>query len=304
MKMHRFLLRSLLLVLLAPPTILAENNDAEFAAVADEFIKGYLAARPVLGTQLGLHEYDGRAPDLSRLALDAELQRMRRFEDRLRKFAPEKLRPRTAIDLRILQAAVANELFEFQEVHKFERNPMTYAECANLNFYLARNFAPLEDRARSLTAIESQIPNILIAGKTNLDPVLPKPYVELAIDIAHGSADFLRNDMVATMDGLKDQEGRGNFMDTNRKAVLTLSDFASWLEKEKLPKATPEFAIGAAKLQRWLNESELVDLPSEKILEIGLNQIKEEQQAFAEAAKIIDASRPATEVFKNIQKEH
>src|SRR5438067_11202023 len=159
--MNRLL--ALVLTVIVPVISAAQNNDAEFAAVAEEFIKGYLNARPLLATRLGFHEYDGRAPDFSRLALDAELQRLRRFDDRLRKFAPEKLRPRTAIDLRILQAAVANERFEFQEVHKFERNPMTYAECANLNFYLARNFAPLEDRARSLTAIESQIPNVPIA---------------------------------------------------------------------------------------------------------------------------------------------
>ncbi len=293
------------LALLLPSGLRAtQDTDAEFTAVAEEFIKGYLNARPLLGTELGLHEYDGRAPDFSRLALDAELQRLRRFDDRLRKFSPEKLRPRTAIDRRILQAAVANELFEMQEVHKFERNPMTYAQCANLNIYIARNWTSLEERVRSLTAIESQIPNILIAGKTNLDPVLPRPYVELAIDIARGSADFLRTDMVAAVAAVKDQEVRGNFMEANRKAVLALTDFATWLEKEKLPKATPEFAIGEAKFQRWLNETELVDAPPEKIVEIGLAQIKEEQQAFAEAAKVIDPNKPATEIFKQIQKEH
>ena len=57
-----------------------------------------------------------------------------------------------------LQAAIANELFEFQDVHKFERNPMTYAHCADLNIYIARNFAPLKDRVRSLTPIESANP--------------------------------------------------------------------------------------------------------------------------------------------------
>ena len=87
--------------------------------------------------------------DYSRLALDAELQRLRRFEDRLRKFEPEELNARNGIDLRILQAAIANELFEFQACRQFERNPMIYARCADLNIYIKRNFAPLEDRVRS-----------------------------------------------------------------------------------------------------------------------------------------------------------
>ena len=162
--MKRFLL--LILFAIVPALNAAQNTDADFSAVAEEFIKGYLNARPLLATRLGFHEYDGRTDDFSRLALDAELQRLRRFEDRLRKFEPEELNTRNGIDLRILQAAIANELFEFQDVHKFERNPMTYAGCADLNIYIARNFAPLEDRVRSLLQIEAQIPNILIAGKT------------------------------------------------------------------------------------------------------------------------------------------
>lgn len=291
-------------LLIAPLLNAAQNSDAEFTAVAEEFVKGYLTARPLLATGLGFHEYDGRTDDFSRLALDAELQRLRRFEDRLRKFEPDELNARNGIDLRILQAAIANELFEFQEVHKFERNPMTYAHCADLNIYIARNFASLEDRVRSLTAIELQIPNILIAGKTNLEEVLPKPYVELAIQIARGSADFLRKDMVAATDTVKDEEARGNFLEANRKAANALSDFAGWLEREKLPGATLPFALGAARYQRWLTETELVDLPPEQILEIGLKKLKEEQEKFADAAKLIDPGTAPVELFKQIQKEH
>src|SRR3954467_6289736 len=53
-----------------------------------------------------------------------------------------------------------------------------------------------------------------------------------------------------------------------------------------------------------LSEQELVELPSTKLLEIRLAELKREQEAFAEAGKIIDPSKPATEVFKDIQKEH
>src|SRR5436309_2244548 len=176
-----------------------QTADAEYEAVADEYIKGYLAARPLEGTALGFHEYDGKITDYSRLALDAELSRLRRFDDRLIKFDPAKLSLRQSIDLRILQAAVKKELFEMQEVSIFERNPMVYARAGDVNIYIKRNFAPLEDRVRSLVAIESQIPNILIAARTNLGEKLPKPFVELAIQIARGSADFLKKDLVCRL---------------------------------------------------------------------------------------------------------
>src|SRR5437899_12636088 len=110
--MKRFLL--VILIVITPILNAAQTTDADFTAVAEEFIKGYLNARPLLATRLGFHEYDGRADDFSWLALDAELQRLRRFEDRLRKFEPEELNARNGIDLRILQASIANELYEFQ----------------------------------------------------------------------------------------------------------------------------------------------------------------------------------------------
>jgi len=282
----------------------AETGDPEYEAVAEEYIKGYLAAHPLEGTALGLHEYDGKITDYSRLALDAEVNRLQRFDDRLSKFDPSKLSPRQSIDLRILQAAVKKDLFEMQEMSVFERNPMVYARAADVNVYIKRNFAPLEDRVRSLVAIESQIPNILIAARTNLNDVLPKPYVELAIQIARGSADFLKKDLVAAVGNLKDQQLRVAFHEANRKAANALNDYAAWLEREKLPKASMDFALGEEKFRRFLAQTELVDLPPQKVLEIGMEQLKAEQTAFAEAAKKIDPNKSPIEVFKQIQSEH
>jgi len=159
----------LLTLSLASAVSAAQPQDAEYDAVAEEYVKTYLAAHPLQGTALGFHEYDGKISDYSRLALDAELSRLQRFDDRLAKFDPSKLSPRQSIDLRILQSAVKRELFEMQDMSVFERNPMVYARAGDVNVYIKRNFAPLEDRVRSLVAIESQIPNILIAARTNLD---------------------------------------------------------------------------------------------------------------------------------------
>ncbi len=292
------------LFLSATGTFAAENEDAEYEAVAEEYIKTYLAAHPLEGTALGFHEYDGKISDYSRLALDAELSRLRRFDDRLSKFDQSKLGPRQSIDLRILQTAVKKDLFEMQDMSVFERNPMIYARAADVNVYIKRNFAPLEDRVRSLIAIESQIPNILIAARTNLNEVLPKPYLELAIQITRGSSDFLKKDLVAAVAGLKDQQLRVAFQESNRKAANALNDYAAWLEREKLLKASLDFALGEEKFRRFLAQTELVDLPPQKILEIGMEQLKAEQQAFADAAKKIDPNKSPIEVFKQIQSEH
>ena len=309
MKSLRSLLVMLALSLVMATPGLAESAEtqkaaADFDKLVLDFIGGYLAARPLQGVALGLHQYDGKIGDYSRLAIDAEVERLKRFQDQFNKIEVGKLGKQPDIDRRILLAAIAAELFQIQDMGIFEKNPMTYARAIDINLYIKRDFKPLEDRVRDIVTIEDQTVNIMTAGKTNLADVLPKPYVELAIQIANGSADFLEKDLAAAVKDVTDEPLMAAFRDANKKAAAALRDYAAWLTKEKLPKATTEFALGATKYQQMLANTELVDLPPDKILAIGLQRLKEEQQVFANAAKIIDPKKQPIDVFKEIQNEH
>ena len=278
--------------------------DAELDGVTDEYIRGYLAARPLQATALGFHEYDGRINEDTRLAIDAEVARLRRFDDRLSKFDASKLGARAAIDLRVLQASIKRELFFIGDLGIYEHNPLVYARAIDVGVYAKRKYAPIEDRVRSIIVVENQAPNIMIAARTNLLDPLPKPYVELAIETARGSAEFLKKDLVEGLADLKDETLRNTFLQSNRRAVSALTEYAAWLEKEKLPKSAPDVAIGEEKYQRFLAETEFLNIPPATLLELGLAELKKEQEAFAEAAKKIDETRPADVVFKQIQSDH
>src|SRR5205807_6837125 len=117
---------------------------------------------------------DGKITDYSRLALDAELSRLKRFEDRLRKFDLDKLSQRQSIDLRILQGAIRKEIFQREAMSIYERDSMVYARAADVNNYIKRNFAPQDDRVHSIVATESQVANVLNAARTTLDAMLLK----------------------------------------------------------------------------------------------------------------------------------
>ena len=220
------------------------------------------------------------------------------------KFDVAKLGARASIDLRLVQASIKKELFLLQDLAIYDHNPMTYARAIDVGVYAKRKYAPVEDRVRSIVVVENQAPNIMIAAKTNLADVLPKPYVELAIQAARGAAEFLKKDLVEALADLKDETLRGTFMQSNRRAATALTEYAAWLEKEKLPKATPEFAIGEEKYRRFLAETELVDIAPAQLLELGLAELKKEQEIFSEAAKKIDETRPADVIFKQIQGDH
>src|SRR4051812_19711032 len=285
----------------SPPPL---KPDAELDVVADEFIRGYLAARPLHATALGFHEYDGRINEYTRLAIDAELARLRRFDDRVTKFDITKLGARQGIDLRLLQAAIKKELFFIQDLGMYEHDPLTYARALDVGVYAKRKYAPIEDRVRSIVVVENQAPNLIIAAKTNLADPLPKPYVELAIQSARGASEFLKKDLIESLADLKDEALRATFLQANRRAATALTEYAAWLEKEKLPKAIADFAIGEEKYQRFLAETELVNMTPAKLLELGMTELKKEQDVFAESAKKIDETHPADVVFKQIQSDH
>ncbi|MEY2585876.1 MAG: hypothetical protein QOD80_1902, partial [Verrucomicrobiota bacterium] len=249
-------------------------------------------------------EYDGRVFEHTRLSIDAELARLRRFDDRLDKFDLAKLTPRAAVDLRLLRAAVKKELFFIGDLAIYDHSPLTYARALDVGVYAKRKYAPIEDRVRSIVVVENQAPNIMIAAKTNLADVLPKPQVELAIQTARGASEFLKKDLIEGLADLKDETLRAAFLQSNRRAATALTEYAAWLEKEKLPKATPDFAIGEEKYRRFLSETELVDVAPAKLLELGLAELKKEQDLFGETAKKIDESRPADVIFKQIQSDH
>lgn len=221
-----------------------QTADAAFQKTADEYLAGYLAWRPANGTALGLHKYDGKATDLSKASLEKELARLKEFDQKLSKTDTASLSPKMFYDFRILRSAIKGELFTFEDLGAYNKNPMVYPGAIDISIYIKRNFAPLESRIKSIIAIEKTAPQVFGAAKANLNDSLAKPYIETAIQIAKGAADFLNGDLVAALKDVKNDSLMKAFNAANKAAINAVNGYATWLEKEKLPKATNKYAIG------------------------------------------------------------
>lgn len=282
----------------------AGGADAALSQLVEEYLDGYLAWRPGLAVRLGLHDYDGRITDFSPASLQAERARLKRFEARLAQFPTNRLSREAWWDYLILQTSVRNELFGFDVLRSYTRNPMTYVRALDVEVYIRRNFAPLEDRARSIAAVLRQASNLVAAARANLANPLPRPYVETALQMAQGQVQFLTTDLAQALQPLTNSVLRAECQAAQVEAVAALKGFMAWLKEVALPLAHEQFALGRDNFARMLREGELIDWPPERILEIGLRELRREQQAFAEAARQIDPTRPALEVFRAIQREH
>ncbi len=282
----------------APPPEIA------FAQLADEILADDFLAQPIQAVGYGLHQYDGKFYDFRWASVAADIARLHAFRDRLDVLDTGRLSTATALDCRLLRLRVDNDLFQVEDLDELHKNPMVYAEALDLNTYLKRDYAPLADRLRSIVSIEKQVPALFAAARENLASTLPRPMVELAIEIARGGGDFLTHDLVEAVKDVQDDALQAEFKTANERATNELNAYADWLTKERLPQADDSFALGEQKFRRMLAVNEAIDLPPEKILEIGLAELKREQGVFTAAAKIIDSGKPAIEVFKDIQHDH
>ncbi|HLH52718.1 MAG TPA: DUF885 domain-containing protein [Verrucomicrobiae bacterium] len=278
--------------------------DAVFEKIADEYIQGYLDWRPQQGTTLGFHQYDGKVTDLSRASLDGELKRLQTFDKKLNDLDNRQLSPHAFYDYRILRSAIKREIFGFDQMEIYSQNPMTYAGVIDVNIYIKRDFAPLQDRVRSIISVLKQSPAVFAAARANLGESLPRPQLELAIDQANGAADFLGKDLVDALEPVKDAQLMSEFKLANNRAIQDLHDYATFLKDQKLPKANDRYALGREKYRRLLEYGEMVTLAPEQLLELGLKELHKKQDVFAEAARDIDPNAKPLDVFKSIQRDH
>src|ERR1051326_3458796 len=279
-------------------------TDAAFDRLAADYLTGYLRWRPQTGTALGFHEYDGKVTDLSRPSLDAELARLKSFDQRLAALDTKSISPRAAYDYHILQNSIRREIFGFQQMRVHSQNPMTYTGTLDVNIYIKRDFAPLENRVHSLVAVLSHSPQIMSAARANLADSLPRPQIETAIEEANGAADFLAKDLVTALKDFKNEALMSQFTAANQRAITELHGYVAYLKEQKLPKATDNYALGREKYAELLRLGEMVTISPEQLLEIGLRELRTKQEAFGEAARVIDPNLKPADVFKAIQRDH
>jgi uncharacterized protein (DUF885 family) len=127
----------------------APDLESTFRSFADRYISEFLAWRPSRAVELGFHEYDGKVTDFGKASIATEQSRLEKSLAELEAMNPASLSSETAYDYAILKAAIQNALFGFVDQSIYTSNPMTYADTVSVLSYIQRDYAPLEQRARS-----------------------------------------------------------------------------------------------------------------------------------------------------------
>ncbi|OJT21667.1 hypothetical protein BO221_26180 [Archangium sp. Cb G35] len=283
--------------------------DAEYARFAREYLDWYYAAHPVRATSLGLHQYDTQVQDLSAEAFQHRAKELHGWLARLERLDRATLTGDAVFDVRILENAIRAELLELEEERGWQRNPMLYNSviASALSSLSQREFAPVEERGRSLLARMERIPAVVAAAKANLRDV-PKPWAEQGLRDTRGTVGFLRSDLPKALEsqGLArvDAALRQELTTALARAVAEVEGFARWQERELLPKANGDFRLGKALFEKKLALEEHVELTAEQLRDVNERAIRRYQEWVAKEAARVDATKSPVAVMDALVHDH
>jgi Bacterial protein of unknown function (DUF885) len=253
-----------------------------WSAYLDEFLEAYFVAHPDFAVRAGRHDFDGKLADFSAEGIRHEIARLRTEKDRISKFRESSLNVRERFDREYLQSIVDADLFWLESVEWPFRCPQFYADGIDPNVYVARDYAPLEQRLVAYTDYAKAIPAALEQIRKNLRTPLPRTFINIGHTTFGGLVSFYEKDVPAIFASVKDEQKQKDFREANTAATAAMKDLDAWFTSQEAT-ATNNFAIGAAKFSEMLRRTEGVEVRLDELEGIGRRDLERNQAALKDA---------------------
>jgi hypothetical protein len=260
--------------------------------IIDAALDQLLDDDPAWGRALGLHQYDGKVPAFSADAIGQRIERLRSARQRLQgQHVPPDAQD-LALDLKLVCSMVDGVLFQLVDWDAWHKNPLFYSGIFGVNDYLDRNYASLEERARQLLAHEEAA--LLEVGQVlpNLVSPLPRPFVETAIKVFDGYAEYLKRDVVALLRDVGDPEFQRRLTDTNAALAGEAEAIARHLTEIELPQSDMGYALGRERYAAFVQIQEGLSLPIDEFAKMAEADLAANKQAFEKLSQTVLAKRP------------
>jgi uncharacterized protein (DUF885 family) len=295
-------------LLLAPR---AGTSDSESQAsvnwnkAVDGFFDEYFQLNPTQATAAGFHEHDSDLEDYSKKGVDEQIVFARHYLDSMNSFDSKSLPLKDRQDQELIINSVKSTLLELEQIRSWEKDPDRYSSGLTQSAFviMSRKFAPPEQRLRSLIEREKKMPAVLSAGKENLKNP-PRVYTEVAIQQLPGIVDFFQKDVPEAFKQVKDKQLLSDFRTSNASVITSLQAYEKFLKQSLLPLSKGDFRIGADNYQKKLLYDEMVDIPVDKLLQIGYEDLRRNQQWSKKVAEQIDPKKSAEQIRLELQRDH
>ncbi len=291
--------RALCLVGIVSIMICGRLSAQPSAQQVDRFFDDvYFKFSPTAGTANGFHQYDSLLEDYSKTAVTAQGHALHAAE---REFSALSSGPDRDLILNYIRAT----LLELEQVRGWEKNPDNYSSGVTTSIFviMSRTFAPPADRLQSVIARERQFPAVFEAARANLKNP-PRIYTKIAIEQLPGIISFFQNDVPRAFKEVTDAKLLAEFQKSNDLAIDGLKRYQAFLQNDLLARSSGDFRLGANLFHKKLLYEEMVDLPLDKLLEIGMADLRRNQLAFKETARKIDPAKTPQQILDEATHDH
>ena len=278
--------------------------NQQYDRLVDEYFDTYFRFHPTEGTSAGFHQYDAELEDFSRPAIEREIAFLKEYQQKLAAVQPP-ARAGAAADLELLRSSIAGQLLDLESIRGWEKDPDQYSSFVSASAFtiMSRNYASQEQRLQALVARERQMPQVFDAARHNLKNP-PRVYTEVALEQVPGIIGFFQKDVPAAFSGVKDRKLLGEFHSTNQAVIAALESYQNFLKADLLPISQGDFRIGGENYRKKLLYEEMVDIPLDRLLEIGMADLHRNQQALKKTAAQLDARGTPRGILDQLQKDH
>jgi uncharacterized protein (DUF885 family) len=262
------------------------------------FDEYYFPYNPTTATSSGIHKYDGKLEDYSKAGNATRIANLKKFEREISKLPPN-------ADQDLVLSYIHASLLELETIRMWEKNPDLYSSGISSSAFtiMSRTFAPQAVRLKSLIERERQMPTVLADARVNVrNP--PRIYTEIAIEQLPGITAFFEHDVPLAFTEVTDPKLIEQFHQSNAAVIAALKDYEKYLRDDLLARSHGDFRLGAENYAKKLAFEEMVDIPLDRLLEIGYDNLRANQKRFREVAGEIDPNRTPQQILEELEKDH
>ena len=273
-----------MVVLFTGQPLAAKSKLPAWDVFAGLFIESYLSTHPPFAANAGRHEFDGKLPDWSPVALSKQKKWLESERQSAVQYRNSALKESERFEQQYLLAIIDENLFWLQSAQAPYKNPLFYSQSLDPNLYVSRPYAPIEQRLRAFIEYARNIPKATEQIRANLRPPFPRTYIDLGKTVFGGLAKFYQNDAKAAFATVNDPQLQKQFDAVVPIAAKSMQELAEWLERQRA-NATDDFALGAARFQEMLKATEGVNLPLDALEKAGRDDLQRNLAALKEECK-------------------
>ena len=279
------------------------SSAAAFSKGAKDILQRRWAFHPTIATSAGLHQFDGRLPNYSPPALKRRKAEIRRHLRAIDLLAKQELPAALRLELGVLRGMLLTERFKLEDQREPQTLPSYFLFRLSIVNYLLRNYAPLDRRLRAVARLQSQVPRYLHQFRATVDRRLADTHYEMGEMAARGMLDAYQRELPEHL--AKVSAGTRRLVERmNQAAINELKVLVHELESKFKPRIKPDFALGTRKYERMIRAEHLAPIPIDRLLEVGVADLKANKAQFLETAAKIDASKTPNQVIEDISKDH